>query len=136
MGRSETDRLMDEAREMLEEARGMLNDSFNMVGNSAAELVDASKEIRKEFDEQVREFRRQAASTKNDPNSVKKPESSLETTIDPVNEPSQWRNTDPLKMLKVDITGRKNFSVLLKAAFKVLFSGRASFMFSKPVRKM
>lgn len=125
MGKNK-DHLMDEAREMLSDAQGMIKDAVEMLRGTAAELQDASKEVRQEFEDQTREFRRQVESMRNQSSKEKK-----ELAKEPA---AEWKKTDPLKLLRVDVTGRSNFSILLKAAFKLLFRGKATFLFKKPIK--
>ena len=133
MGRSEQDRLMDEANEMLDDARSILSDAVNLLDGANAELVDASDEMCKEFGEQVREMRRQAAATRNDP---KRKVPVDEPVVSSAPDPAQWKKTDPLKLLRVTVTGRQNFKVLFVAAFKVLLSRKATFLFRKPINSL
>jgi hypothetical protein len=133
--------LMDEAREMLDEAREMLDDAVELLHGTKASLIDAPKDVRQEFDEQVRELRREAAAMRNvsKPSPLNAPaptEITPEVPIIKTPEPLQWKKTDPLKLLRVDVTGRDNFKTMLKAAFKVLLAGKATFVFKKPVQML
>ena len=40
----------------------------------------------------------------------------------------------PVEFLMVQVTGANQFWILFKAAFRVLFSGKASFIFKKPLK--
>ena len=128
---AKADRLMDEAQEMLEDARSLLKDAVEMIPGISAEFQAVSVEDRKEFDDQLREFRRQAAATKNQDRPKTAPKDAPKEPVEPA---ADWKKTDPLMFLRVDVTGRSNFGILLRSAFRLLFAGKSTFVFKKPVK--
>jgi len=99
--------------------------------------VDASgrptREMRRDFEEAIAGFRKAAAErARAERASGKAPERKPDDPVAPVGE---WRKGEPLKLLRVSVTGRSNFGVLMAAAFRLLFTGRTTFTFRKPVRE-
>lgn len=133
MGKREENRLFDEAVEIAAGEVCLLD--ISMTTTATAQIEEASAVIQRDFNNLRRELERSKRELWNARDKAMKSGIPIVTSVQGVQGvPNAVPSlNEPVKVVRVEVSGRANARILRKAARELFLYGKTTFVFAKPV---